>query len=348
MRYWNGIVRNLCYYEKLIPQGIRFAIDNMNRYGNIFGASKKELVSWAKNLKIPHEGSRIFFASCMYSLMGQAEVFLKISKSLSKIGFKFESILSTMKILQNLRLTSIAKSLFISQSNKAPYYDALTHAIEVLNELGIECAYLYEDEPCCGAAYHTYGYLTKFNEHAHYFHNFLKERNVKEIITLNPICATIIKMHYPQFVPDFNITIRTFTEIVAQEINKKKLNLQVKEPIKVVFHDPCYQARYINQVNEIRFILKSINGLTIVEPINSKLLVRCCGAGGVEAVYPDISLEMARVRAQELIEVNADKIVTSCPVCILMLKLGLELLGVRKEVIDISTLIWRILKQGFL
>ncbi|MDW8045629.1 MAG: (Fe-S)-binding protein [Nitrososphaerota archaeon] len=208
-----------------------------------------------------------------------------------------------------------------------------------MREFDIKVAYLYEDEPCCGAAYHTFGFLSRFKEHATNVFNSLKERGVKEIITLNPICAAIMKLYYPQFVKDFDIKVMTFTEVVHKEIMKREL----KYNVKITFHDPCCQVRYLNQADEIRSIFKNIKGLSVVEPVNTKQFVRCCGAGGVEVIYPEIGEKMAKARVKELIDTNADIFVTACPICILMLRVGLDLLKVNKEVIDISTLIYRAL-----
>jgi len=62
---------------------------------------------------------------------------------------------------------------------------------------------------------------------------------------------------------------------------------------------------------------------------------RCCGGGGgVRAGYPDISLELARNRLQDVPE-GVDYIVTSCPLCVRNLRDA----GGDIEVIDIVELV---------
>ena len=68
---------------------------------------------------------------------------------------------------------------------------------------------------------------------------------------------------------------------------------------------------------------------------NIKENARCCGGGGgVRTGYPDISLELAKNRLEDVPE-GVDYIVTSCPLCVRNLRDA----GGDIEVIDIVELV---------
>jgi Fe-S oxidoreductase len=95
-------------------------------------------------------------------------------------------------------------------------------------------------------------------------------------------------------------------------------------------------------VEEPRKILKSIQGIELVEPkFTSGEWSTCCGGGkGFEAVFPELSEILAVNRAKELADTGADIIVTHCPGCIMQLENGLKALKAEKlEVLDLAQIV---------
>jgi Fe-S oxidoreductase len=316
-----------------LPKSILNILRNMQKYENPFGVSKTELTSWARNLNIPKNKERIFFASCMYYPMIYVEEFFLRTKGSTTL----------LEFLTKSKVIEFTKKL-ITIFKENIYITSLINAFNILKKLGVEFSYLYEDEPCCGAALHTYGFLSEFEEHAKKIYKFFKNRQIKEIITPNPICATIFKKYYPEHVPDFDIKVYTFIEYLAMLIKRNGIELKLSKPMKITIHDPCYSTRYLDDAENLRFILKNIKNLEIIEPTNTKKDTKCCGGGGVEMIYYDVALNLAKRRVIELLDTKAEAIVTSCPVCVLMLRLGLESLN-RKDikVYDVSDIIWKAL-----
>jgi Fe-S oxidoreductase len=321
--------------EIKLPKGLQIVLSSMQKYGNPFGISKNEIASWAKDLNIPKSGERIFFASCMYNPMIYVEEFFLKAKGSATL----------LEFLTKSRVIEFAKKL-IATFKENIYATTLINAINILKRLGVEFSYLQEDEPCCGAPLHTYGFLSEFEEHAKNVYKFFRDRQIKEIITPNPICATMFKKYYPKYIPDFDIKVYTLTEYVAMLINKNKIDLKLSEPITVTIHDPCYSARYLDNIENTRFILENIKNLRMIEPPNTKRNTKCCGGGGVEMIYYDVALNLAKRRVEELLSTGAEAIITSCPVCRLMLRLGLESLNKRDiKVFDVADMVWKALKE---
>ena len=70
------------------------------------------------------------------------------------------------------------------------------------------------------------------------------------------------------------------------------------------------------------------------------------GGGGFEAVFPELSHVLAVNRAKELLETDAEIIVTHCPGCIMQLTGGLKELKVNNvEVLDLAQVVATALEE---
>ncbi len=58
-----------------------------------------------------------------------------------------------------------------------------------------------------------------------------------------------------------------------------------------MYHDPCQLSRYLQIIEEPREIIKSIDGVELVEldPEQCGKWSTCCGGGGLEATHPELS-----------------------------------------------------------
>ncbi|NIN53356.1 MAG: hypothetical protein GTO23_09420 [Nitrososphaeria archaeon] len=325
-------------YKVPIPPVINYLCNNISRRGNPFGVSHKKKASWATDLGIPSKGETIFFATCFDPLMGYGELLLERTNSFEKIGLNYKKLVGMFGKLQKVGLD---QAVFRLSNRNKEYEASLTHAAKILKKLGIEFSYLGSNEPCCGAPFHTYGLHDKFTEHVKGTYDDLKNLGVKRIITLNPVCSTILSDHYPEVIEGFDIEIQHFTEAVAERLEKSGLRPQWGKNTRVVFHDPCYLSRYMKITEEPRKILEHIKGLELVEPSKNRQATACCGAGGLEATHPEEAKAISVKRAKELLETGAEMIVTCCSVCEMMLRTGVKISGSDVEVVNIADVLWK-------
>lgn len=192
----------------------------------------------------------------------------------------------------------------------------------VLQRFGVT---LLPDEQCCASPL----LRTGFREDA----EKVMQRNLEQIrkvgahtvITSCAGCYTTLKNNYPE-----ELRVISLPEFLAEhleELNLKKLDLTV------TYHDPCHLGRHNEVYDAPRKVIEAIS--TLKEMKNIKENARCCGGGGgVRIGYPDISLELAKNRLQDVPE-GVDYIVTSCPLCVRNLRDA----GGNIEVIDIVELV---------
>jgi dimethylglycine catabolism B len=161
----------------------------------------------------------------------------------------------------------------------------------------------------------------------------------KRIVTADPHVLHSLKNEYPALGGHYEVIHHTtfLSELVAS--GQLKLGKSI-ETRKLTYHDPCYLARYNNETESPRALLKSI-GIQVNEMERSGLRGRCCGGGGGAPLtdiagkqrIPDIRIADARTIGAELVAV-------ACPQCTSMLE------GVtdgkdwqRPEVLDIAELL---------
>lgn len=326
--------------ENLVPPGLSYIANNILTRDNIAGASKAKGAAWAKNLKIPENGDTILFAGCGYQYSQDLETMMDLLRKIDKSAINTEFAMNAANLQKKMGIDAagIYSKLF---GRKEEGHQPLEDVVHVLRKMGITFAYLAEDEPCCGGSLYFSGMQQQFAGHASNVARRLKEKGVKEIISVVPSCTYTLRNLIPQFTGE-TIKVKHFCEVVAEKLPTLKLNYPVKA--KVTYHDSCQLVRYLNLVEEPRRILKAINNIELVEPKwTSGIWATCCGGGGgFEAVFPELSLTLAKNRAKELADTGAEIIVTHCPGCIMQLEAGLKELNLNNiKVVDLAEIIAR-------
>ena len=187
--------------------------------------------------------------------------------------------------------------------------------IDVLKKLNVEFGFLYDDEPCCGGPLHTYGLLDDFQEHVKKVYSFLKERGVKRIITINPICGGIFKKFYPDVLETFDIEVKHFSEFIIENNLLSTLEQKLQINAKVTFHDPCRMGRLGGHLYEPpREILNKLSGVELVEMKNIKDNSNCCGVSSFKNCNSNTK-QLRANRINEALETGAEYLITTCPKC---------------------------------
>jgi Fe-S oxidoreductase len=319
------------------PEAAEYLRANLLRHGNPFGTLGRGRTKWAENLSLPERGKRIFFDGCMDSLMGYGETLMAAETRFQKIGIDMERLIS---LGRKLKLDKIIKKF---GSKNEEYEMRLRRTVEVLRKLGIKVAHLKEG-PCCGKPFHTYGFLKEFSAQVKKIQEWFEEAGVREIITPNPVCLYTFVNLIPRWEPKFDVRVKHVSQAVLERLRESRVDLRLGEPVKVVYHDPCYLARFLGITEEPREILSRIKGVTLVEAENNRLNTKCDGGGGIEIIYPELARGMAKGRVKELLATGADIIATSCAPCMMMLRIGVEEFNAGVEVLDIMDLVHKSLE----
>jgi Fe-S oxidoreductase len=326
--------------SELIPPGLTYLADNIASKQNILGVSREQSAKWAEGLNLPKRSETIFFAGCGYQFSSQLEALMSLIRQIDKsvIGAELPMRFARFQKKLGLNLPEIYGRVLKKSSNTN--VQPLEAAIKVLRNFGVQLGYLADDEPCCGAPLYNAGLHKDFAKNARQAYRKLKSFGVRRVIGIVPYCTHAILSLFPIYVDGYDLEVKHFLEVVAENISSREL--QFPRKVRVTYHDPCQLVRYLRLVEEPRQILSSIKGIELVEPEWTKReWATCCGGGGgFETTFPELSQLLAVNRTRELLETGAEVIVTHCPGCVMQLKEGLKELKVKGvEVLDLAQVV---------
>lgn len=273
---------------------------------------------------MPVKGKYLLFAGCGYQMLAPAARFLSVAHRAEEWGVDWEATWGLWKRLKGLG------RLLASRQSRSPLRDA----VSLLGQEGVEVAYLGKGEPCCGAPLYFSGFLGDFSARIPQVLKKIEASGAEVVIGMVPSCTYALR----ELMGETPFQVVPFPSFLAE----RGIRRRCPRRVKVVYHDPCILARYLGVTEEPREVLRSVQGVELLEPEASREWATCCGGGGgFEAVFPQVSLHLAKQRARELLDTGAEVIVTACPGCLLQLRQGVKDLGGEAEVLDLAEFLVR-------
>ena len=217
---------------------------------------------------------------------------------------------------------------------------SITRAVSsLLNKAGVKYAVLGAEEKCCGDPARRMGEEGLFQLRAEANIEILKKYDVRRIIVHCPHCYNSFKNEYHQLGANFEVTHHS--ELILELIRTGKLTLTRSLDYQVTFHDPCYLGRYNNLYKVPRQLIEANRGLKLVEMKSSKEGALCCGAGGGHLWMAEgKGSHIENMRLEQAKEVGAERVVSACPYCIIMLNTAATPFDTSKiKAMDISELV---------
>lgn len=190
---------------------------------------------------------------------------------------------------------------------------------------GVDFAILGQEEQCTGdparRAGNEYLFQMFANQNVETLNQYGAEK--KKIVTTCPHCFNTLLNEYPDFGGRYEVIHHS--TFLAELIQQGKLKPTRPINKKVVYHDSCYLGRYNEVYDAPRDALRSIPGLTVLEPKETRDRGMCCGAGGAQMFKEEESGDerVNIVRTQQLLDTNPDAVSSACPFCMRMLTDGL-------------------------
>lgn len=229
----------------------------------------------------------------------------------------------TSRIKPPLSSQEDAKTLFwmgCTPSVKVP--NIVSNSAEVLNHLDHKFKIL-ANEPCCGEPLICLGFMEEAKVIANNVVERIKNADVEQVIAPCSGCYNAFTKLYPESL-GIEFSGVEFLHF-SQFLNRNMKGIQLKEPMKVTYHDPCTLGRHAGIYDDPRVVLKSIQGIELVEMERNREFASCCGGGGgLPSIKPNMALEIANKKLEkEVMPLEVDALVTSCPMCYMNFKYAL-------------------------
>jgi len=124
----------------------------------------------------------------------------------------------------------------------------------------------------------------------------------------------------------FTFKVQHIVEVLGEFQELGLLKTEGFEKDKLTFHDPCQLARRGGVIEPQRKLMKMVSE-NFVEMPDAGFMNWCCGGGGGASAIEEgeeLRLEAFKVKKTQFEIVNADRVVTACANCRIVLEEGLE------------------------
>ncbi len=284
--------------------------DNLKMRGSVLPLGKKKAVGWAKGLDLPRGGETVLYTGHLYQLMPAIAALEKMLITFEDSWLnKFTATGRAVNKLLNISgLMALEK-----KKDRESCEGRLVNIVGLLRAAKVEFGYLYEEELYSGALIHDEGLDAIFADHARRIADVFRRNGVKNVITVDPHTTNILRSVFPEVVPDLELNVKSYLEVLAADPPEPLRQLDVD----LVIHDSCIYARHESMVDEPRLLLERA-GARLHDPESARRRTLCCG-GPIESLFPSRAHSICKRRLAELGAVG-DHVAAMCPICLLNLE----------------------------
>lgn len=214
----------------------------------------------------------------------------------------------------------------------------------ILDVAGVTFTTLAGDEWCCGYPLYNAGLEAEITELVEHNVRQVEALGINTMVTTCPSCYYMWKVLYPRFTAlPAGLEIVHATQFLAGLLDERRIRPGILSRV-VTYHDPCDLARKSGEHDAPRHVLQSLPGVEFREMANIRDNALCCGGGGDVKIFShETTMEVARRRVQQAIDVRADTIVTACQQCKRALVGATQQIRQPLRVVDVSELVWETL-----
>jgi len=187
--------------------------------------------------------------------------------------------------------------------------DSTTSAFTLFDEMNVDVSYLGRDFlKCCGHDQKWQGLTEVFEKLKAYNQRKIEESGIDTLVSS---CAECFRTFARDYELD-GVKVMHTTEFLTEY--GFDMSLQSEETT-VTYHDPCRLGRQMNIYDEPRELIKSVEGVSIVEMEHHGEDAMCCGVSSMMSCNENArALRVARM--EEVRATGAKTMLTSCPKCV--------------------------------
>ncbi len=204
---------------------------------------------------------------------------------------------------------------FAGCSDSYVHPDVAQRTVAVLRALGMDVAYLGNDEPCCGSTTARLGMEGPFAELASEVGKRIEGSGARMVVTACPGCSSAFREYYPREGFDLDVEVVHITELLDRELQEGCLKVQDRLPGRYVYYDPCHLGRVDGVFEPPRRVLEACVE-EVVELARNHEESLCCGSGGgLKTAFPDQATSIGGRVVELAQDARAGTLVTACPWC---------------------------------
>lgn len=216
--------------------------------------------------------------------------------------------------------------------------------IKVLKRNHVKVNIPKQQSSCASPAFRT-GMLDVAREQVKRNVDVFERLGIEKVVAGCAGCTLTMKTDFPIVMEELRnekpkFRVYDLCEYLVHHVGLEKFNTKDLGEVKmaVTYHDPCHLNRGQGIHDEPRQLISLIPGVKFVEMEQAD---RCCGAGGgVRTGRRQISMMLARRKAEFIINSGAEAVVTECPFCYLQIREILNQMGYEQiKVMNVADLL---------
>lgn len=210
-----------------------------------------------------------------------------------------------------------AKILYFIGDTVFPHPEITEATIKILNYAGIDFTILPNENKGIELLFQL-GFRKEAERLAKQNAEALRKAECEVIITSDADEYLVFRRDYPGLGAnlDSDIKIMHTTEYIDLLLRENKLSFSKEINKSITYHDPSSLGRYLGVYEAPREVIKAIPGIEFKEMKWNKNRARSCGAsGGLFFTNPEIAAKAAEKIIDEAVEIGAEIIVTTSPLC---------------------------------
>jgi Fe-S oxidoreductase len=293
-------------------------IDSLESLADTLGIRRSQLpipvesaIAWTRGLNLPRGGETVLYTGLTYQLVPYLEALAAETRRREGTAVSFPERIRRLE--HHVHLAGVLARP--SAEERAPYDEILRNIARLLLAAGVTFGSLYEEDLYTGAFAEGGLSEEELRTDAERVAEVLRRHGVRRVITVDPHTTHLLASVYPSILPDFQVEVRTYLEVLAE----RRPELGRPLAFRVALHDACLYARRAGG-QEVPRVLLTEAGVDVAEPEFHGQETWCCG-GATESLFPDLAEENARARVAQLAEA-APNAVTMCPLCLFNLRKG--------------------------
>jgi len=238
----------------------------------------------------------------------------KYSEYGNPYGAELDRILDGFR--QERRINKTAPMIYFIGSEMLKHYPRVVEeTIELMELCELDFA-IYGGPPLsCGSAALFAGDYATFEKTARQVAGVLN--SYETVISGDPGALAVMAEEFPKAGAEMKARMIHTAEWLAGQAGEGRIEFGEPTGERVMYHDPCYMAKYLNVIDEPRLLLEKMYlPENIIEFSWNRDKNYCCGGGGLLPVTsPGVSEKIAERRLEEYHEAAPDMLITSCPTC---------------------------------
>ncbi|MCD6235686.1 MAG: (Fe-S)-binding protein [Thaumarchaeota archaeon] len=219
--------------------------------------------------------------------------------------------------------------------------------VKIFKKAGLDFTILGENERCCGLLLYDHGFIEEAKKTAERNVAKIRETGARKVVTACAACYKMYKYVYHELLGDLGFEVLHVVDVLYSLLEKGVIKPRKRIEAKVAYLDPCHYTKLEGKFSKPRKVLESIPGLELVELSRTMELGYCCGlSGGVGMYLRDLPGKAAMKIIEDALEKGAEKIITSCPLCMYQLSRTIRRNQVEGiEAVDLPIILWESLGE---